>query len=162
MTLVRSYTPALDGQCIHLRRKALVFISSISLGVVHGHVGVVHEGIDIVGIVRVEADADTQRDAKHMPLDVVWLAEHDKEFFCDTAGILGRSDLGEQDHELVTPLAADGIDVAHAAPKTVCHFLEQAVTHRMAKLVIDGFEGIKVEVEQGDHMSVSSGQANGS
>lgn len=160
--LVRFCSSALGGEGVHLRREALVSISTIPLGVVHGHVRVVHEGIGIVGIVRVEADADTQRDAQHLPLDVVWLAQHDKEFFCDTAGILGRSDLGEQDHELVTPLTADGVDVAHAAPKPICHFLEQAVTHRMAKLVIDGLEGIKVEVEQGDHMPVSSSQANGS
>lgn len=49
---------SLNGQGIHPCREALMPISAIPLGVVHGHVGVVHEGIRIVGIIRIEADAD--------------------------------------------------------------------------------------------------------
>lgn len=154
--------PSLKGAGIHLGREAVMPISTSSLGVVHGRVGVVHEGIGIVGIIRVEADADAERDKEFMTLDTIWPTEDGEQFFRDSRGILGSPDLGEQDHEFVATLAADGVDVAHAVLNTTRNCLEQAVPHGMAERIIDGLEVVEVEIEQGDQVSVSSGQANGS
>nr|WP_245184482.1 hypothetical protein [Halomonas salinarum] len=50
--------PALKGVGIHLGREAMLTIPAMSLGVIHGSVGVVHKGIGIFCIIRVEADTD--------------------------------------------------------------------------------------------------------
>lgn len=153
--------PALQGAGSHLGREAVMPISTISLGVVHGRVGVVHEGIGIIGIIRVEADADAERDKELIAMDAVRPAEDGEQFFRDSGGIFGSSDFGEQDHEFVATLAADGVDVARALLNTTRHRLEQAIPHGMAERIVDGLEGVKVEIEQGDQVLVSLGEAKG-
>jgi hypothetical protein len=86
-----------------------------------------HQGICIIGIIRVETDADAQCDEEFMALEMERPAQRRTQFLGDRSGILGLPDLGEQDHEFVASLTADGVDVAHAFLETFRNRLEQAV-----------------------------------
>ena len=43
---------------VHRLREELIIIAAIALGVVHGRIGMAHQGVDIAAIVRIQADAD--------------------------------------------------------------------------------------------------------
>nr|WP_245184480.1 hypothetical protein [Halomonas salinarum] len=62
-----------------------------------------------------------------MTLDAVRPTQDGKQLFRDPGGILGAPDLGKKDHEFVSAMATDGIDVAHAVLETARNGLKEHV-----------------------------------
>src|SRR5450755_3929101 len=114
---------------VHLRGKPLVVIPSASLCVIHRGVGVRENRFDVLAVVRVETDANTQGDVEPMVTDEVGLAYGLDQLFCGEGGVFRRLDFGQQHHEFIAALAADGIRVADASLEALCDRLKQLIAH---------------------------------
>src|SRR5580700_1132473 len=121
---------AVDGFEIHFRLEKLEIVSSFFLGVVHGSIGVLGEGVSILSVTREDTDADAATDVELFTGNEVRGAEGKKNFRGAGGGVFGVGDLGQQDNEFVATLAADGIGTAHRG--------QQAQGNGAKELVADG------------------------
>src|SRR4051794_30732222 len=73
--------------------------------------------------------------------------------FCHCHRPLGRLDFFEKDDELVTPDARDQVAWSDVRLKPLGYGAKNLVADRMAEAVVDSFEAVQVEEDQGDTVS---------
>ena len=117
----------------------------LGLGHVHGHIGVLEEVVHVDAVVGrddvADARLDRQREPAHLDLvldDVAQPAEH----------LLGVTDLGQDDAELVAAQAGHGVLGPDVIGEALGQLGEQLVAAVVAEGVVDLFE--PVEVDDGD------------
>ncbi len=117
----------------------------LGLGHVHGHIGVLQEVVDVDAVVGSDDVADArlhrQGEAAHLDLvldDVAQAPEH----------LLGVTDLGQDDAELVAAQAGHGVLGPGVVGEALGQLGQQLVAAVVAQRVVDLFE--PVEVDDGD------------
>ena len=149
-----------DRLGIHLAGKKLVSVTAIGFGVVHRGIGVLHHGFDVVAVIRINTDADTQGDMQILPADHMRQGESREQFLRDQGCIVGPGDFGQQNHELIPALTADRIGNPDAGSQTLGDRLQQLVTDRVPERVVDVFEMIEIEKKQCDLLVMALGQTD--
>src|SRR5579863_7346734 len=122
---------------------------------VKGLVCSVKNGGDGVGILRASGNADADRQ--------FWRLGIEGEEFTDAAGDQSRGSLvgfGQDHGEFVTALASGGIDRAATILQDASEATEHAVSGEMTGLVVDGFEAVEVQQEQGEIAAGALGAAD--
>ena len=89
-------------------------------------------------------DADVDED----PVELEGLAHESDEAVGDAPAVLGASDVGEQDRELVAAESCGQVVGSQRVGEAVGDRLEQAVTGGMAQRVVDRFEVVEVEDDE--------------
>ncbi len=151
----------LDDMGIHFRAEEAERIAPVLLGMVHGHVGVAQQGIDVGAIAGTDADADRHRQADLLRSHL----HRPRHRLHHAAGHVGRlvdpANVGQDHDKLVAALAADGIDPAHAAFQAPRHFPEHGVPGLVAKTVVDALEAVQVEEHHRHHAVLAARRLQG-
>src|ERR1019366_5267628 len=53
--------------------------------------------------------------------------------------------LGDDQYELISPQASNGIDLAHNALETLCYLPEEFITDSMSKGIVHHFEAVEIQ-----------------
>ena len=124
---------------------------------VHRNVGVLEQRRAVVGVARIDADADARADVDLDPLDEERRPEapaqrvrHDLGSTHER-GLLGRValEVGEQDQELVAALACDDVRLSDRGAQPRPDGLQQLVAGRMPEAVVDQLEVVEVDEQNG-------------
>ena len=121
---------------------------------IHRDIGVLDHRFDVLAVIGVEADADAQGDVEPMATDEMGLGHGLDQLFGGEVSVLHRLDFGQQHHEFVAPLAADGIREPDAGLQAFGGRLQQLVAHRMPQRVVDVLEVVEVQIHQGDLLAM--------
>eukprot|EP01022_Parablepharisma_sp_SALTPOND_P021784 TRINITY_DN435_c2_g8_i2.p1 TRINITY_DN435_c2_g8~~TRINITY_DN435_c2_g8_i2.p1 ORF type:complete len:1118 (+),score=384.08 TRINITY_DN435_c2_g8_i2:11710-15063(+) len=129
-----------------------------ALGVIHGGIGIAHQGLDALAITRIECDADAGRGLDMAPLQVrIRRAQGLDELVGDLGHAFLTADFRHQHHELVTAQARHQVVLAHRRTQAPCHLLQQRIPHGMALGIVDELELVEVEEEQGIQVAAALG-----
>jgi len=150
-------TQALDALARHRRRIEAVAVAPARLGLVHGHVGIADQHVQVQRIVRIQADAHAAGDEQFMAGHRERLVEHGHQLF----GHLRRAILAvyafEQHDEFIAAQARQGVAFAQARRQLPGHLLQQFVAHMVAQGVVDVLEAVQVDEQHGQLLLVARG-----
>ena len=135
----------------------LVVTAAALLGAVHRQVGRPHQGFGALAVVRVEADADARRDAMMVAPEGERSLEGLEDLGREPVGVLRVGNLLEDDRELVPAEARDGVALAHARRQARSDVLEDLVTDRVPKGVVDGLEAVEIDEQQREQPLLTAG-----
>ncbi len=119
--------------------------AAVPLRLVHGAVGVAHQGGDVPAVAGIETDAETGGEDDFPAVEVIGFGEVTQNFVGHQPGVLDRGQLGQQQDELVPAEARHRIRLAHRLLKAPRHFTEQPVAKVMAETVVDELKAVQVE-----------------
>ena len=142
------------------RGKDLRAVASAVLDAIHGEVGVFEEAIDVFADGK-EADADAGGDDDLVLADANGLGDGGEEFFADIFGVLVGAKIGEEDNELVSAHAADGVGLAHAGFESFGDLAEDGVSGLVAEGVVHAFEVVEVDHEDCEFVLGAGGALDG-
>ncbi len=143
------------GQLVGVELQAA---AGLLLGAVHGAGGVVHEGGEVVPVLRADADADAGRDEELVSGEGERGGQRVENPARDRTGAAGVVRFLEQHRELVAAPAADGVVGPHTETKSLGHLAEQLVPGGVAEGVVEMLEPVEVEVEE-HHRDAAAGAA---
>ena len=139
-------------------------VSSLILRLVHGHVGLDEQILDVVSVLRVDGDADARRDHESMAVALERLAERLFDPPCHPRYVRVVGDVGQQDHELIAAQARDPAGIGglgpgrrdrvrgpQAALQPARDASQQRVADRVTQVVVDALEAVEIEIQQRDH-----------
>ena len=158
---LRLHRQALGHARRHGRGVELVAVSSALLGVVHGGIGGLDQGIGLALVERIERNADRGGDVKLAFVHLERLAQHVQHLLRHHDRLIGMGQVLENDRELVTAQACHGIDLARATTEASGDVLEQAVAQRVSEAVVDGLESVQVEEQQCHQVFLPVGAVDG-
>ena len=136
----------LEGQLAGVELDA---VAALGLGPVHGRVGVLHQGSDVLAVHREQADADAGADEEFLVVGDEGVAEAVQQFFRHVLGVGALVQAGQQDDEFVAALACDGVDIAQLFAQAPGDGFQQLVADRVAEAVVDVLEAVQVEEQHG-------------
>ena len=123
------------------------------LGLVHRHVGVTQQTLDVVGVHRADRDADAAAYRDAQPLEQEGLVQRAEQGVGDHLGVGRGIDPGEQDAEFVAAEPGDKVFPAHLIGQPLGNLLQQHVTHGVSERVVDLLEPVEIEQQQGDDLT---------
>ena len=145
----------LDHLFHHAGLEHLVAVA-LALGVVHGHVGVAQQLVDVVAGRGADGDADA---AAHHDLFAPD-RERRGQALDDPPGDTLRVGLAgqalDQESELVAPHPGSQIGRAQALLQAGGHRRQHAVADLMTDAVVDGLEVVQIDEEHGEHGAVGT------
>ena len=140
---------------VHGRRVKLVVVASFLLRSVQGDIGILDERLGVQAVIRVHADADAGRDENVPLLDGERIPNALEKFRRDFACVLLRRDPCEENDELVSPQARDGISSPYARLQPLGDAAQQLVSGGVTEGVVDHLEPVEVQ-EQSDQLLAAS------
>jgi len=136
---------ALHRIVVHDGSEKLIVLSPSRLGLIHRRVGVLHQGFCVDSVIRKNADADTHGNMKLMPGNKLRDGECGAQLFSNQRRILGLLDFGEQDYELVAPLATHRVRIPDICQQTFGDRLQDLIADGMPERVVDVLESIQIQ-----------------
>src|SRR5574343_669641 len=91
------------------------------LGLVHRHVGMPRQGVEIATVLGIDGDTEAGSDFDLVPENVEGLQQGIDNIASNTSRILTSAQIAQQGHELVAPLARHGIAFTDAAAQATRH-----------------------------------------
>ena len=145
---------ALGHHRLHLRIKKADGVATCRLGLVHGQIGPFQGLFDVFRLAAKQCDTDAGCAVVHIVGQLVILVEGSQNFFGYRFGLrhsLHRvlAQVFQHHHKFVTPQSGHGVTFAHAGGQPLCHQLQQLVALIMAVGVVEGFEVVQVNEQQG-------------
>lgn len=126
------------------------------LGHVHGGVGLLHQRVDVGGMIGIEADADADRHRHRLRADPQGCRERIGDPGRDAIGGLGVT-LREQDDEFVATEPSQHVLGSDLLAQALGELDQQLVAGGVAERVVDVLEMIDVEEGQRDMTAVRAG-----
>ena len=150
----------LRRRLVHARGKELEVGPPQRLGVIHGHVGILQQGVDVGTIVGKDTDADARRRTQLATGNAVRL----RQMAQDLAGQRGNLPdvaigyVRHDDDEFVAAETRHHVAISNAGTQALTDLDQQAVTHGVAKAVVDCLEAIEVDEQYRQAAIVATGQ----
>src|SRR5690606_26847269 len=145
---------ALDRRRAHLARVELVAVAAGFLGPVERGVCVADQVDDVVGVARVERDADAGGHEDLLAMRLEWLADRAQQPVRETRGLVGElahvRRARDEDGELVAGEPAGDGAFVELRLDPAGKDLEALIADRVTERIVDILETVDVEVEQGD------------
>ena len=129
---------------LHLGREKAERGTAVALGAVHGHVGGLGEGVEVLSVAGVQGDAHRRRHGQLVVADLIRLAEGFEQLARHARGAL-RVGAGQQQHEFVAAQARHGVVLAHHGAQAVADLDQQRIAHAVPQRVVDVLEVIEVD-----------------
>src|SRR5439155_8120434 len=117
---------------------------------------ILDERLGIQAVIRVHADADAGRDENVSLLDGKRIPNALEEFRRDSGRILFRRDPCEENDELVSSQARDGIASPYARLQPLGDAPQQLVSGSVAEGVIDHLESVEIQEESDQLLAASA------
>jgi hypothetical protein len=124
-------------------------VAAFSLGQIHGGVGGPQQGVRILGIFRIQADADARRDLQSMALQKIGRGDGSLDLECDGVGASVPANRFENDHELVPADAGDRVAVADGLRESLGDGVQQQITDLVPVRVVHALEAIDIHEQDG-------------
>jgi hypothetical protein len=137
------------GPGIHSRLEETVGAPAIRFGPVKRHVRILQQLIGVASIVGRHGNPDASADNHLVPLDDVRSVHNLDKAARKCRGVL-RFAAYLYNGKLVTPQSGDGVAFAYALAQAAGHFFQKIIADRVAKGIIDVFEVVEIEAENGD------------
>jgi hypothetical protein len=141
-------TPLLQLR-IHLGLEKAMARPALGLGPIQRHVGAAQHLVGIPSVVGGQRDADAGADHHVVAVDVIGLAQCRDQALGKGPGMLRSGDVSLQDGKLIAAQPGDRIEVAHAIAQASGHGAQQRIAGPVTKRIVDAFEVIEVEAENG-------------
>ncbi len=126
-----------------------VFESALALlGLVHREVGLAQQGIGILAIVRIDADADAGADRVAPLLELERLGKRHGEFLRHPCRGPGRRRMADDDGELVAAQAGDEVVGTQLVVEAAGDDAQYLVAHLVPLRVVDVLEAVEVDEQQ--------------
>ena len=109
---------------------------------IHGGIRVLHERAIVVGVERIDADADGARRVERVPRDFARPRQRLDDLGCDLRCILGLLQSLQGHHELIAAESRHRVALADTSLHALGHFSEQQVADLVAERVVDVLEAI--------------------
>ena len=139
--------PALDDPGVHFTCVKAPGIAACGLGLIQRDIGIAQQFGRLACIVWRHGDADAGTDEHFL------IAHHHRPFdgfdkaLTECFHFLLGTDIGENQHELVTAHPSHQVPVAYAVCQAARYFIKHTVTCRVPEQVIHRFESIQVQAE---------------
>lgn len=124
------------------------------LGLVHGHVRSLEEGVTIDPVPGEDGDADAGVDVKRHVAQVEGLREGGTEALCHGAGEGGVA-LFQEHGELVASQAGEDVVRAQLLDQPGADLVQQEVTHVVAERVVHLLEAVEIDEQQRQRLFVA-------
>ena len=136
--------------------------ASLLLGLVQCRVGHLEELHRLLGIRRVQGDADTDAGLDRFPLDLDRCRDRFQNPLGDDARAVRHVGLAQQHGELVSADPGHDIFAAHGAvPQPPGRLDKERIPREMASPVVDRLEAVQVEKKQGERFFAPLGEFDG-
>ncbi len=139
----------LDRLLVHTRHEDLVAAARLALGLVHGDVGIAEHGHRVVVARFTAHDADARGHEEGAILDLDRLDDGRADALRGGDGIVDAARILDEDGELVASESGGRVLDAQDGPKPSGDLDEHVVTGVVSQCVVDGLEGVEVQVEDG-------------
>jgi hypothetical protein len=123
-------------------------------GVVHRHVGPLHQGVDIVAVVREERESDACIDLDLQAFQQEGLAKSGADLVRNCHRVRGRGKSMQEHGEFVAAQASHRVAAAQCALEASCCLLEEVIPGVVAQRVVDVFEAVQVHQHDPAHRLV--------
>ena len=143
------------GQAVHFAAEETETAAPLALGLVHGHVGAVHQGLHIPAVHGKHCNAHAGRYGQRGVGNIQGLCQQLLQAF-DGIGHMLRIALRQHGNKLVTRQTPGNIAAAQHALQSCRDIAQQFIPHRMAQRVIDLLEPVQVD-EQHRQLFVIAG-----
>ena len=150
-----------EGFGIHLRGEEAEGIAAVLLAFVHGGVGVLEQGFGVFAVVGKDGDAEAAGNQHLGAVDDEGLGQALQHLARQQLRVMGVVKVGQDDREFVAAEPGHRIRFPHAGGQAPGGLLEQFVTGVVAQGVVDLFEAVQVEEQDGDLGSVPSAPGQG-
>lgn len=124
-------------------------VPAFGFGLVHGGVGVLDEGGGVAAVLGEAADADAGADEEFVVLGFEWGVEAGEQALGQLLGLFGVAQVRQEDDEFVAAEAGDGVVAAELVAEAGGDALEEDVADGVAEAVVDVFEAVEVEEQDG-------------
>ncbi len=151
----------LQGLGVHDGVEELVVVAALLLGLVHGGIRALDERLGVDAVLGEDADSDRCGDVELAPFDMEGIADGFEDLLGDERGVLGMTELGQEQRELVAAEAGHRVAVAHARLNPRRHGLQKLVADVVAEGIVDDLETIEVEEQHGHARVVTLGVGDG-
>ena len=138
---------AFDGLRRHVFREEAERVSSLALGCIHRHIGILDERFRILAVVRVDADADAAGNAERIAVEVKRRLKFARDPLGRHRGIGERADRTENNQKFIAAEAGNGIVFTRTSVEPLCDTLQQFVATRVTETIIDDLETVDVEMK---------------
>src|SRR5882724_125238 len=135
----------LEGVRIQLFGIELKVVLALRLCLIHRDIGILGQGLLVLPVLRIDADADTRGDSKLMTDEGKRLADDGQYLLRYGCRVLPVLQFRQQHDEFISPQARHGVAVPHAPLKSGADLLEQLITRLMSQRVVDLLEAVEVE-----------------
>jgi hypothetical protein len=146
---------------LDVRRVAGEAVAALVLGAVHGDVGVLEQGLQILPVGRIDGDPDARREGQLPPVDLHRLLDEAQQLGSDVADEGRILEVIDQHHELVPAQPRDQIGGAHAARQSLANPLQHLVAGVVAEGVVDVLEPVEVDEDDRQMAVVPLGPHHG-
>ena len=143
---------ALHGTNVHGGLEKLVTLAAIFLGLIHGGVRVLDEGLGVQAVVGIDADANAGGDVQIVLVDGMSVRDGLQHSSRGDRSILGLLHFRKQHDEFIASLAADGVRGAHAIHQAFGNGLQKFVAGRMPQGIVDVFEAVQIQKQHRDFL----------
>ena len=143
---------------VHLAVEEHVAGFAGGLGAIHGVVGVADHLLGRVVLNGIGGDADARGDVDDVPAKIVGVFKGLDDSACDADGVVMILQLIEDNDEFITAESRggghgrDGVGEADFLPQAIGDADEQKIAGDVAEAVVDDFESIEIEEEDGEFM----------
>ena len=148
-----------EGAGGHVRGVELKAVAALVLGLVHGGIGVAHQGVDVDAVLGVEADADAQGDIEGPAVQIDGPLAGLGQLFGHQGGVAGAFHGVQDQGELIAPEAGERVALAHLATQAPRRFLQHPIPGQVSQAVIDGLEAVQIQEQQGHLALLATGPA---
>ena len=152
---------ALDGRAGHFFHVVLESAPSCFLGLEHGRVSIAQQGMGVMTILGIKADADADGENE---LELVHVQRFAQDFLQTLYAVHGAFRFLERLHhhgKLITAKTGDGVLLPHRTPQPFGDFLQHLVAHGVAETVVDLLELVQVYVEHRQQLPAAADTAQG-
>ena len=125
-----------------------------TLGAVHGRVGTLQKADHIFGIARIGRTSDTGTDAQLAPHDDHGLLKRLLQLDGYDFHLLGLRDSVEHRYKFVAPDPSQQVCGWQRVAQRRSHVLKNHIAHLMAQVIVDGFESVQINEQQGKRVRI--------
>ena len=130
---------------VHLRLEEPIVVAPTVLGVVHREIRMLQQCLGLRAVIGVGDDSNACGEMQILLVDAMRRAQGEEYFLGGDGRIRRLGHFGEQDHEFIASLPADGVRAAYAGKQPLCHGLQQAVADGVTEGIVDALEAIQVQ-----------------
>lgn len=149
------------GLLVHVLHEEVIAVAAALLAARQGGVGALEQDGAVIAVERVNGNADAGADdALGLP-DLKRSGQRREHFPGHRLGIPAGDQVGQNDHELVTAEASEGVGLPQAGFQPPRCLLQHVIADGEAEGVVDHPEVVEVEQHHGDHAVVNPGPSDG-